>query len=677
MKRLWVLLLAVTLALTALPVADASRAAAEETGYAPMQYGDSGDNVAAIQEQLKALGYYSGKISGNFLDGTRAAIRQFQQDYQLEETGIVDGETEAVLMNAEYRSLATGDEGDDVKRVQETLQKLGYYQGKLSGNYLEGTTSAIKAFQQKNALEATGLADVETQRLLFSSAALASDASKAQASPDPNSDLGDINDVVMAADGASSDGSTPAPDAEYTKKLKRGAKGEQVKAVQQRLTDLGYFTGPISGNYMNQTVDAVKLFQTNNGIKADGVTGEDTWNILFDDQQALNASATPRPTPVPTPIPYAITVDVNNQVTTVYGRDASGNYTVPVRQMICSTGMKATPSDVGVWVLNGRKARWCYFSKYYSYAQYWTRINAYIAFHSVIYSQVDYNALSTKSYNLLSSRASHGCIRLLVADAKWVYENIGEGVAVTITEDLPDDPELRAALKPAPLGKKSKTPIETPVPTPTPVYSSTGMPPQPFRTLKKGKDGEDVFWLQMKLKELGYYNGAVTGMFLTGTYKAVKAYQRDHGIYPSGEANDKTMQAVYADVLNPATETPSPTPIATPTAAPTPAPTPSPVATPTPTQTPAPTQTATLPVTKAPSQTGTPVSIKDASTGADAASASPVVTATGSAITSSPAPTQAAVSTATAKPSAATTAASLPTATPSRRRHVPPRAVQG
>lgn len=59
-------------------------------------------------------------------------------------------------------------------------------------------------------------------------------------------------------------------DIEYKSKLKRGAKGEQVKLVQQRLTTLGYFTGPISGNYMNQTVEAIKQFQTNNGLKADG-----------------------------------------------------------------------------------------------------------------------------------------------------------------------------------------------------------------------------------------------------------------------------------------------------------------------------------------------------------------------------------------------------------------------
>jgi peptidoglycan hydrolase-like protein with peptidoglycan-binding domain len=566
-----------------------STIALAEGSYSPIQYGDSGDNVVAVQEQLKALGYYTGKVSGNFLDGTRAAVKKFQADYDVKQTGIVDGETEALLMSAEYRELTTGDSGDDVLRLQQELHALGYYNGKLSGDYLEGTTAGIQSFQEKNSLPSTGTADVETQRALFSSSAIAKDAPEATPTPAPGSDLGDINDVVMASDG---DKTNTSADVEYTKKLNRGSTGDQVKLVQQRLTDLGYFSGPISGNYMNQTQDAVKRFQTNNGLTADGVTGEDTWNLMFDDQQALNASASPRPTPEPTPIPYAITVDVNNQATTVYGLDDSGNYTKVVRQMVCSTGMVATPSDVGVWELNGKKARWCFFSKYGSYAQYWTRINAYIAFHSVIYQQVDYNAMSTKSYNLLGSRASHGCIRLLNADAKWVYDNVGAGVKVTITEDLPDDPELRHALKPAPLIKGSKTPSTTPQPTATPAYSSTGTPPQPFRTLKKNSQGEDVYWLQMRLKELGYYNGTVTGTFLGGTQKAVKAFQRANGIYSTGEANDKTLQAVYAIAVATPTPVPTPQPTFTPTPSPTPTPTPAPTPTAKPTVTPAPTATA-------------------------------------------------------------------------------------
>jgi peptidoglycan hydrolase-like protein with peptidoglycan-binding domain len=541
----------------------------ENEGYQPLQYGDSGEEVVLIQEQLKMLGYYEGKVSGNYLDGTRLAVMRFQQDFGLDATGVTDGETEAKLFSIEYRLLTTGDSGEDVKRIQERLVALDYYNGKLSGDYLEGTTYGIKLFQEKNGLEATGTADIQTQRKLFSDGAL---SRFAEADTVP-SELGDVNDIVIASDGA--DGGTATYDLDYVGKITRGAQGNRVKQIQQRLTELHYFDGPISGNYMNQTIEAIMAFQEKHGLEVDGITGAETWSALFDMENALDASATPRPVPLATPIPYALTVDVKNQVVIAYARDDNGEHTVPIRYMVCSTGKVSTPSDVGVFKLDGARARWAFFSLYGSYAQYWTKINENIAFHSVIYNEVDLYALNRKSYNMLGSRASHGCIRLLNHDALWIYENIGKGTLVTITEDLPLDPELRSALKPRELSSNWDSVPVTPTPSPEPGYSSTGIPPQPFRTLRKNSSGEDVYWLQMKLKELGYYQGALaTGKYLDGTVKAVKAFQKDHDLSADGIAGTKTLEAIYDDVLNP--ETPAPTmtfsPAPTPTLPPTPAP---------------------------------------------------------------------------------------------------------
>ncbi len=585
-KGAWALLVSFALALFLGSAGSLGGALATEEKYEPLEYGDQGEAVFLIQQRLTDLGYYTGKISGNFLDGTRAAVKRFQKDYALKETGVVDGETEALLLSAEYRALSFGSSGEDVKRVQEHLTTLGYYFGKISGNYLEGTTSAINTFQERNGLEPTGEADVETQKLLYSGTAVPKVTPKAKATLSPDEDMGDINDVVMVEDGANNDPSLEQND--YSKKLMRGAKGEEVKEVQKRLTELGFYSGPISGNYMNQTMEGVRKFQEMNGLKVDGVTGESTWNVMFNTADVLDSSATPKPTPVPTPVPYAITVDVRNQVTTVYGRDEKGEYTVPVRQMICSTGMKSTPSDVGEWKLDGRRARWAYFGKWGSHAQYWTRINSNIAFHSVIYNSVDYMALSTKSYNMLGSRASHGCIRLLVSEAKWMYENIDEGVVVTIREDLPEDQELTKSLLPPPLNKTYMRPSNTPQPTQPPVYKADGVPPQPFRTLKKGKAGEDVYWLQMKLKELGYYPGAVTGSFYNGTERAVKAFQKANGIRDDGVAGETTLEAIYRNVLPTVTPEATATPESTRTPAPVASPTPRPelTVTPRPTQAP-------------------------------------------------------------------------------------------
>lgn len=352
---------------------------------------------------------------------------------------------------------------------------------------------------------------------------------------------------------------TPAPTALL---LKLGVKGDEVTKLQNRLKELGYYEGNISGNFLGHTRNAVKAFQKQNALDVDGVVGEETWNALFNDKDVRGPEDEPKPTPEPTPVPFAITVDVNNQVTTVYGRDENGAYTVVVRQMLCSTGTRSYPSDVGEWTLSGRTARWCYFPKWGGYAQYWTKINSSIAFHSVCYNAVDTMALSVSSYKNLGKRASHGCIRLTVADAKWIYNNVGEGTVVTVTEDLPADPELRASLKVPALNTKNMMPYVTAEPTPEPVYISGAQPPLPLTKLKKNDSSEAVYWLQKKLTELGYYQGKCSGTYLNGTVNAVKAFQKDHGLNVDGVAGIKTLEKLYEQEL--ATPTPEPTP--TPTA---------------------------------------------------------------------------------------------------------------
>lgn len=544
-------------------------------GNQVLSFGMSGEEVEKLQQKLAALSYYDGEISGSYGDLTKAAVKAFQADHDLLQTGEADIETQELLFSVQYRPLRLGSVGEDVRLLQVRLTALGYYTGKVSGTYLPATQEAVLLFQQIAGEEATGVADEETQLLLYAEDALTYEQGKAQLpeeTPAPALDEQiDMSETVIAY--------TPAPTVAFTKQLKYESKGELVKEVQRRLTELGYYEGNISGNFLGHTRNAVKAFQEQNALKVDGIIGEDTWNVLFNDTDVRGANDAPKPTPEPTPIPYAITVDVNNQVTTVYGLDENGEYTVIVRQMLCSTGLKATPSDVGEWTLNGKTARWCYFPKWGSHAQYWTRINGSIAFHSVIYNSVDTMDLSVKSYNKLGQRASHGCIRLTVADAKWIYNNCGAGVVVTITEDLPADPELRNALKLPSLNKNNMLPYVTATPTPAPEYVS-GTLPYELKTLKKNSKGEDVYWLQSKLTELGYYSGHIGGVYLDGTVKAVKAFQKDHGISQTGTADVATLQAIYAEEL--ATPTPEPTM--------TPAPVPTPTFTlePTPTPTPAP-----------------------------------------------------------------------------------------
>ncbi|MBQ8074289.1 MAG: peptidoglycan-binding protein [Clostridia bacterium] len=525
-----------------------------------LQYGDEGDDVLELQNRLKDLKYYTGNLSGRYREGTREAVKSFQGDYGLEETGIADRETQNLIFTAQYRPLRYGASGDEVKRLQSRLTELGYYKGKISGNFLGGTQKSLRTFQETNGLTATGAADVATQELLYSAKAIGK-AGAAAAST--GAEL--TGYLVDDAEGAAADSATVGYVA-YTKTLKSGSSGALVKELQSRMQALGYYDGPVSGNFARQTLRAVKTIQTQNGLEATGKVDETTWNVIFNDSGIVMPGATPRPTPEPTPVPYAITVDVTNQVTTVYGLDENNEYTIPVRRMLCSTGTKASPSEVGDWVLNGRHARWCVFPKWgNSYARYWTRINSDIAFHSVIYTAVSNDAMKTSSYKMLGNRASHGCIRLTVEDAKWVYENIGAGTVVSIREDLPSDPELRDALKLPALKKGTSIPVETPVPTPEPDYDPAAVP-ETGRKLKKGSEGPDVFWVQRRLQELGFYTGYAGGKMLNGTVSAVKSFQRANGVYASGEVDAKTLAllAAPAETPTPAPETVLPTETPTP-----------------------------------------------------------------------------------------------------------------
>ena len=527
-----------------------------------LAYGDDGDDVLALQTRLTELGYYSGNLSGRYREGTRAAVKAFQADFGMEETGEADAMTLSLIYSTLYRPLRYGSKGEDVKELQTRLMELGYYQGKISGNYLEGTRAGIRAFQEKAGLDVTGVADVETQEALFAPNAPGKNDSipgEATATPAPGESHFLVDDGDTAAENGVTLADEPIP---FTKQLKSGSTGKLVKQLQERITELGYYTGPISGNYLKNTVRAVKTIQTQNGLEATGVVDETTWNVIFNDGKIVLPGNTPRPTPSPTPVPFAITVDVENQVTTVYGRDEEGNYTVVVRQMLCSTGTKDYPSDVGDWVLSGRHATWCVFPKWGgSKARYWTKINSSIAFHSVIYTAYDVAAVKVSSYEKLGQRASHGCIRLTVADAKWIYDNIGKGTVVSIVEGMKKDPELRDALKLPAYDYQLHGPSVTPVPTAEPVYDSS-VKPELAKTLKKNAQSETVYWAQMRLTELGYYTGKCSGKILGGTMDALKAFQTDHGLKSDGTLTAATLDALYEAA------TPTPAPTATPTPGP-------------------------------------------------------------------------------------------------------------
>ena len=85
------------------------------------------------------------------------------------------------------------------------------------------------------------------------------------------------------------------------------------------------------------------------------------------------------------------------------------------------------------------------------YGRYCSQISGDYLFHSVPYNSMDIYDLDTAMYNQLGTLCSHGCIRLTIEDAKWIYDNCTTGTEITIYSDV----------VPGPMGKSDVCDIPT------------------------------------------------------------------------------------------------------------------------------------------------------------------------------------------------------------------------
>lgn len=158
-----------------------------------------------------------------------------------------------------------------------------------------------------------------------------------------------------------------------------------------------------------------KTTEKNNDIskeeyyKEEEALDQDEENVLYEDTE----SDTPSTQSNSDAHPYYIKVNRQANCVTVYSKDAEGNYTVPVRAMVCSVGLNGgTPTGV---FRTSTKYLWrALFGGVYG--QYAYRINGPILFHSVPYYSQNKADLESEEYNKLGQDASMGCIRMAVKD---------------------------------------------------------------------------------------------------------------------------------------------------------------------------------------------------------------------------------------------------------------------
>ena len=244
--------------------------------------------METLQRRLIELGWLGGKVTGNYDTATEAAVIAFQEATSgIWTDGIAGPDTLRALYSKNAarskkaagvsgaNTLEFGSEGEEVKKLQQKLQDLGYLAGSVDGKFGVGTEAAVIAFQRSNNLTADGKAGTATQNKLYSGT-----ANKA------NGNAVKVTSENSGGRDASGIASTGYETLEY------GSEGETVRKLQNRLDALGYNPGYTDGKFGPSTEAAVMAFQANNSLTVDGKAGPATQRALYGTSQknAVNYS---------------------------------------------------------------------------------------------------------------------------------------------------------------------------------------------------------------------------------------------------------------------------------------------------------------------------------------------------------------------------------------------------
>ena len=512
------------------------------TPFTSFKHGDTGAEIKRMQTRLKELGYLNGKADGDFGDATEAAVRYFQQRNNL----TVDGKAGQKTLDKLYSSsakaakatptptakptktpkvtatpkaddldyyLENGASGTKVRTLQNRLIELGWLSGQADGKYGNATEYAVKAFQKRySSLWDDGVAGPDTLKQLYGAGAATA--------------------------------KTPAASLGQT--LSSGDEGAAVKALQNRLKELGFYKKTIDGEYGSTTKAAVTAFQAANGLSETGKANETTLNKLYsasakdadyltDEENAKNEEdeeETGNQTD-------SDKVEVNGYTTLQWGD--TGTAVKKLQEALKNRGYYSGKIDstFGSGVYAAVKA----FQK-----QYGLKADGIAgpATQNLLFNTSASSSDTSTSLQKGSSGTEVRNLQYVLAELGY-YDGSINGEYGNTTADAVRAFQINNDISPVDGVAGPKT-LKV-------IYSSKAVGATAssgsYDTLSKGDKGTAVVEMQEKLKKLGYLS-EVTGEFDTATVEAVKNFQRRNNLTVNGKANSSTLSKLYSKSANPA-----------------------------------------------------------------------------------------------------------------------------
>lgn len=438
-----------------------------------LSQGSKGEAVGRLQRRLAQFGFFEGEVDESYGQSTANAVAAFQRHLiaqghgeEIVDDGTASPMTQYCLFAEDYssylRDVTPGVSDSEAERIERRLYELGYTDLPADDVLDDDSVAALMLFKADAEVDTPDATDQATIDALF-----AKNAPKAEFCVPHAIAKGDSGQVVRDVEEALVRGGmmTKMPTGKYSDAVEKAVErlygylvsqkdpnaplfadskalsadaverlvdgllsyraesaddSEVARRVQSRLYTLLYLDkSGVDGHLGSDSRAALKSFQSANGLKTTGRADGDTLDLLFTTDAKAN------------PFPYRVEVSIDEQRVRVYKLNDRGQYDLE-QTFTCSTGLHdSTPRGV---FLDGHPVnRWHHFEKFNCWAQYSFEVTGDIMFHSVIYGSNTEGSLRSGSLYALGNPASHGCIRLTVDDAKWLYEHCKRGtVAIVI-----------------------------------------------------------------------------------------------------------------------------------------------------------------------------------------------------------------------------------------------------
>ncbi len=521
-----------------------------------LRSGDRGLPIQKMQARLKELGYYSSTVDGIYGKGTRAAVVAFQKANKLKADGIAGSKTLTLLYSVSALAEGATAPNEDTATPQATpapgLSSPAFVES-TEAVYPYATTTLDSVNLRKTASTRSMRITTVPQGANVSVLKVSGDFLQVEYRTYKGYVLSDyVNIPEQYLPGKSFTNDTDARVRYET--LAMGASGFKVKALQEALAELGFYSGKADESFGTATQQAVRKFQTQNGYKATGIALPEMQKLLFEGKPRNSSN---RKVYVAT-LPPVLNPDMQ--------QGDKGDAVSALQRTLTSLGFYKGTVD-GVYskaTVNAVKA----YQKAHSIRETgkmndftWLSINAasnttstgtttdndnYLTEENVIVMRRGTRGLAvTRLQERLVSlgyytKVPNGVYEAADVEAVRAFQR-NNGFTSSGTADL----FTQRALYSANAIPGSETPPDNWQSLATQAPPAATAAPS-YETLRIGSSGGPVQALQSRLITLNYLTGSADGLYGTQTAKAVTAFQNANKLAADGVAGTNTLTMLYS-----------------------------------------------------------------------------------------------------------------------------------